>query len=104
MRAMARRAAEHWADIVAEAEQAGVSHAQVALKHRVSLSTLRYHVYKARRGGASKPSAPRLLPIRVDADATVLEAQVGAVRLRFAEGCNPSYVAAVLSALSNAPC
>lgn len=107
MRAMARRTAEQWAEIVAAAEQAGASHAEVAAKHRVSLSALRYHVYKARKSPDSKPGRPRLLPVRVGAAPAapaLLEAQVGAVRLRFAEGCNPSYVAAVLSALSDASC
>ena len=98
---MARQAAERWASIVAEAETPGAHHAEVALKHRVSLSALKYHVYKARRGRAV---TPRLLPVRIGTDPLLLQAQVGAIRVSFPEGCNPSYVAALLAALAKAAC
>jgi hypothetical protein len=99
---MARHAAERWTSIVAEAETPGVRHADVALKHRVSLSALKYHVYKARRGG--RGGAPRLLPVRIGAEPPVLQAQVGAIRVSFSEGCSPVYVAALLTALGKAVC
>jgi hypothetical protein len=102
MRAVARQASERWASIVAEAETPGVHHADIALKHRVSLSALKYHVYKARRGGRS--AAPRLLPVRIGAEPPLLLAQVGAVRVSFPEGCSPSYVAALLTALAKTTC
>jgi len=86
---------------VAEAETPGVRHSDVALKHRVSLSALKYHVYKARRG---ERAAPRLLPVRIGAEPPLLQAQVGAIRLSFSEGCSPVYVAALLSALGKAVC
>jgi hypothetical protein len=99
---VARQTSERWASIVEEAETPGIHHADVALKHRVSLSALKYHVYKARRGGRSV--APRLLPVRIGAEPPLLQAQVGAVRLSFPEGCSPSYIAALLTALAQATC
>ena len=104
---VARRAAERWAQIVAEAERAGASHAEVASKYRVPLSTLRYQIYKARRSTAAAAASPRLLPVRIEHDRSpisILHAHVGAVRLSFAEGCSPSYLAALLSALGKASC
>jgi transposase-like protein len=102
MRAVARQALERWAAIVAEAETPGVHHADIAVKHRVSLSALKYHVYKARRG--VRTAAPRLLPVRIEAEPVMLQVQVGAVRVSFPEGCSPSYVAALLTALAKATC
>ncbi|HKU40700.1 MAG TPA: hypothetical protein VJR89_21215 [Polyangiales bacterium] len=99
---MARQASERWASIVAEAEAPGARHADIALKHRVSLSALKYHVYKARRGESTV--APRLLPVRIGAEPALLQAQVGAIRVSFSEGCSPSYVAALLTALGKAAC
>jgi hypothetical protein len=104
MRAMARRAPAYWAEIVAEAEGSGVSHAEIAVKHRVSLSALKYHIYKSRKSERAPAGRPRLLPVRFAAEPMMLQAQVGAVRLSFAEGCAPSYVAALLTALSKASC
>lgn len=98
---MARQASERWASIVTEAETAGIPHSEVALKHRVTLSALKYHVYKARKSGGARL---RLLPVRMGDEPTMLHAHVGAVRLSFPEGCSPSYVAALLTALSKAAC
>ena len=105
--AVAKRAAEHWAKIVAEAEQSGASHVEVASRHRVALSTLRYHIYKARKSAAIPVASPRLLPVRMEREPSamsMLHAHVGTVRVSFSEGCSPSYVAAVLSELSKASC
>jgi hypothetical protein len=107
MCAVARRAAGRWGKIIAEAEQAGASHAEVASKYRVALSTLRYHIYKARQSAVAAAATPRLLPVRVEREPSpisTLHAHVGAVRVSFAEGCSPSYVADVLSALIKASC
>ena len=100
---MARQAqaAQQWAEIVAEAEAAGVPHAEVALKH--SLPALKYHLYKSRKSGATS-RGPRLLPVRLGDEPLMVDAHVGAVRLSFPEGCSPSYVAAVLAALQKASC
>lgn len=99
---MARHASERWASIVAEAETPGVRHVDIALKYRVSLSALKYHVYKARRG--ERTAAPRLLPVRIGTEPALLQAQVGAIRVSFSEGCSPSYVAALLTALGKTAC
>ena len=106
---VAKQTAERWAAIVAEAEQAGVPHAQVAARHRVSLPALKYHLYKTRRANANRgqPRPPRLLPVQTAFEPTeraMLQAEVGAVRLRFPEGCDPTYVAALLSELRKAAC
>lgn len=97
---MAKRDAESWAAIVAEAETAGVPHRQIAEKHGVTLATLKYHLYRS-RAAKHEQGAPRLLPVAVKAAASSsVEAQVGAVRVTFSDGCDPQYVAAVLSALA----
>jgi hypothetical protein len=93
---MAKRGAEAWAAIVAEAETSGIPHPDVAKKHGVSLPALKYHVYKAR---AVKKAEPRILPVRAGSDAAVA-AEFGSIRVSFREGCDPAYVAAVLSALA----
>jgi len=99
---MARLSTERWAEIVAEAETAGISQAAVAARHRVSVSALRYQVYKAR--GARGNGAPRLLPVRVSEERLTLQAQCGVIRLAFPEGCDPAYVASILAALSKLTC
>ena len=86
MRAVARQTAERWTSIVAEAEIPGAHHADIALKHRVSLSALKYHVYKARHGRAV---TPRLLPVRIGGETLLLQAQVGAIRVSFPRGAPP---------------
>jgi hypothetical protein len=96
---MAKRDAGSWAAIVVEAESAGVPHAEIARKHGVSLAALKYHIYKSRRGDASAGSEARVLPVRVRAETAAVEAEFGAVRVRFRDGCDPAYVAAVLAAL-----
>jgi hypothetical protein len=98
---MAKRDAESWAAIVAEAETAGVPHGKTAEKHGVSLATLKYHLYKSRGAATKKGRAPRVLPVRVMAERVAsVEAQLGSVRVSFRDGCDPAYVAAVLGALA----
>ncbi|HEY3500010.1 MAG TPA: hypothetical protein VGK73_35215 [Polyangiaceae bacterium] len=73
----------------------------------MALSTLRYHIYKARKSATIPVASPRLLPVRIEREPSpisMLHARVGAVRVSFSEGCSPSYVAAVLSELSKALC
>jgi hypothetical protein len=94
---MAKRNAQFWSAIVVEAETAGVPHTQIAAKHGVSLPALKYHIYKARNAGAK--AEPRLLPVRMTDERRTFQVELGAVRLNFAEGCEPAYVAAVLSAV-----
>jgi transposase-like protein len=91
---------EFWAIVVAEAQAGGQTLEQVAAKHGVSEAALKYHLYKNRRATA-KPAAPgpRVLPVRVERQSSVVEAQFGSLRLSFRDSCDPTYVAAVLSAL-----
>jgi hypothetical protein len=96
---MARRTAQFWSEIVTEAESAGVPHAVAAAKHRVSLPALKYHIYKARSAAQSSRNATSLLPVRVTGERRTFDVELGALRLIFSEGCEPAYVAAVLSAL-----
>jgi hypothetical protein len=99
-RAMAKRDAESWAAIVAEAETAGVPHGETAKKHGVTLATLKYHLYRSRDAGKKKVRTPRVLPVRVVTNGTAsVDAQFGSVRVSFHDGCDPAYVVAVLSAL-----
>lgn len=86
MRAMARQAPAYRAEIVAEAKGSGVSHAGVAVKHRVSLSALKYHICKSRKSERAPAEQPRLLRVRFAAEPMMLQAQVGAVRLNAAAG------------------
>lgn len=94
---MAKRDLEFWTAIVAEAESAGVPHGEIAAKHGVSLPALKYHIYKARSAGGKQE--PRVLPVRVGDERRTFQVEIGALRLSFAEGCEPSYVAAVLNAI-----
>ena len=57
---------------------------------------------KGERGDAKWATAPCVLPVRVKSEraGTTIEAELGSVRIRFREGCDPAYVAAVLGALA----
>jgi hypothetical protein len=86
---------EFWAMVVAEAQAGGQTLEQVATKHGVTEAALKYHLYKVRRAKAPA-GAPRVLPIRVERQSAVVEAQFGSVRVSFCDSCEPAYVAAVL--------
>jgi hypothetical protein len=87
---------EFWAMVVAEAQAGGQTLQQVAAKHSVTEAALKYDLYKVRRATAKAPAcAPRVLPIRVERQSTVVKAQFGSLRVSFCDSC----VAAVLSAI-----
>lgn len=94
---MAKRDGQLWSTIVAEAEIAGVPHGEIAAKYGVSLPALKYHLQKARKLGTQ---TPRILPVRTTGELRTFQLEFGAVRVTFAEGCEPEYVAAVASALA----
>lgn len=76
-----------------------MAHHRVAAKHGVTMSALNYHLYKTRR---PKPAERQLsiLPVQLACDGDrQLEIGLGSVRLRFGEGCDPAYVAALVSKL-----
>jgi len=80
--------AEFWAAVVAEAQAGDASHATVAAKHGVTEATLKYHFYKAR-----KPAAKTKRGAQVSIELGP------SLRVRFAEGCDPAYVAALIAKL-----
>ena len=62
-------------------------------------AALKYHFYKARKPTAARKRVP-MLPVRVGEEARLFSVEmVGSLRLRFAEGCDPAYVAAVIAKL-----
>src|SRR4051812_44143805 len=96
------RGAEFWATVVAEAKRGAIPRVDVAAKHGVTDAALKYHLYKSTGSTAMKGKAAlALLPVRLTgAAAKQVELEFGAgLRLRFEEGCDPAYVAAVVSRL-----
>lgn len=93
------RGAEFWAAIVAEAKKGAIPRVAVAAKHGVSDAALKYHLYKT--SSSTKSKALALLPVRLTGTgAKLVELEFGAgLRLRFEEGCDPAYVAAVVCRL-----
>ena len=73
----------------------------MAARHGVSDAALKYHFYKAGPVKEPKTKALALLPVRLSGSAAKqVELEFGAgLRLRFDEGCDPAYVAAVVSRL-----
>lgn len=73
----------------------------MAAKHGVSDAALKYHLYKTAPVKAAKTKSLALLPVRLSGSAAKqVELEFGSgLRLRFEEGCDPAYVAAVVSRL-----
>ena len=96
-----QRGAEFWAAVVAEVKNGDLPRVQVAAKHGVSDAALKYHLYKTVPARTPKGSSPELLPVRLSGSvAKQVEFEFGGgLRLRFEEGCDPAYVAAVVSRL-----
>jgi hypothetical protein len=95
------RGAEFWATAVAEAQRGTIPRSQVAAKHGVTDAALKYHLYKSPRRASTKSHALALLPVRLSGTAAKqLEIELGpGLRLRFDEGCDPGYVAALVGRL-----
>ena len=95
------RGAEFWTTVVAEAKRGTIPRSAVAAKHAVSDAALKYHLYKSTGSTAVKSKALALLPVRLTGTAAKqVELEFGAgLRLRFDEGCDPAYVAAVVCRL-----
>jgi transposase-like protein len=88
-----------WQTVVAEAQSSAEPVAAIAAKHGVTEGALRYHVYKAQRSSGPSRHSP-ILPVRVEGDARLFSVEMdGSLRLLFAEGCDPAYVAAVIAKL-----
>ena len=95
------RGVEFWAVVVAEAKKGVIPRAEVAAKHGVTDAALKYHLYKSPRRTVAKGDALALLPVRMSGTAAKqVELELGAgLRLRFEEGCDPAYVAALVGRL-----
>jgi transposase-like protein len=95
-----RRPRAFWEGLVAELE-GGASAADVARRHRVRETTLKWWRSQLRR----ESRRPRLLPVVAQIPALVLrrvEIEVGGVVLRAEEGTDVEYVAALARALGRA--
>ena len=89
-----------WTALVAEAQASTESLAAVAAKHSVTEAALRYHFYKREKPTEATNKSVPMLPVRVDGDSRLFSVEMdGSLRLRFAEGCDPTYVAAVIAKL-----
>jgi hypothetical protein len=89
-----------WTALVAEAQASTESLAVVAAKHNVTEAALRYHFYKREKPTEDSQKSVPMLPVRVDGDSRLFCVEMdGSLRLRFAEGCDPAYVAAVIAKL-----
>jgi hypothetical protein len=98
--ARSKKEAGFWTALVAEAQASTESLATVAAKHNVTEAALRYHFYKKEKTTESTSKRVPMLPVRVDGDARLFFIDMdGSLRLRFAEGCDPAYVAAVIAKL-----
>ena len=86
---------------MAEAKKGEISRAEVAAKYGVTDAALKYHLYKSPQRTVAKGKALALLPVRVSgAAAKQVELEFGTeLRLRFDEGCDPGYVAALVARL-----
>jgi hypothetical protein len=86
---------------VSEARKGEIPRAEVAAKHGVTDAALKYHLYKSPQRVVAKGKALALLPVRVSGAATKqVELELGAeLRIRFDEGCDPGYVAALVARL-----
>ena len=86
---------------MAEARKGVIPRVEVAAKHGVTDAALKYHLYKSTGSTATKGKALAVLPVRVSGTPVKqVELEFGAeLRLRFEEGCDPAYVAAVVCRL-----
>jgi hypothetical protein len=97
--APSRREPGFWQSVVVEARSSAEPVAAIATKHGVTEGALRYHLYKSQRSRGPSPQSP-ILPVRVEGDARLFSVEMdGSLRLLFAEGCDPAYVAAVIAKL-----
>ena len=84
---------------MSEAQAGAESHSAVAAKHGVTDAALKYHFYKAQKRPAVAKRVP-MLPVRVGDEARLISVELGgSLRLRFAEGGDPAYVAALVAKL-----
>ena len=98
-----RQGRRFWERVVREAERGGVSHADVAARHGVLVSTLRSWIYRLRREAHGAPPAVRMLPVELapsgDARAPIeIRVATGEV-IAFESGTDVAYIAQLVVAL-----
>ena len=86
---------------MAEARKGAIPRVEVAAKHGVTDAALKCQLYKTTGSTADEGKVLALLPVRVSSTAAKqVELEFGGgLWLRFEEGCDPAYVAAVVSRL-----
>lgn len=99
-----RRSREIWKQLVAEYRASGGTAEAFARKHRLNVGTLRWWCGQLRKEGSAKAIVPvQFVPVRSKLAPVpgmgLVEAQVGAVTLRFESGTDVEYVSALLQGL-----
>lgn len=91
-----------WQRLVAVAEGTERTHAEIAARHGVRVTTLRSWIYRLRRErGRGEGEAPRLLPVRVATapPRETIAMEADGLTLHVPVGCDPEYVASLLRAV-----
>ena len=97
----AQRGREFWERAVREVE-AGASQMAVGRRYGVASSTVGHWVRRLRGARADEAASTALVPVRVAGEPRRrIEIVVGATRIEFDEGTDPSYVAAVVRAVGS---
>lgn len=97
--AKSKKGPDFWASVVSEARAGAASLAAIAAKHGVTEAALQYHLYAKPKREKLRQSVA-VLPVRVASEARLFSVELdGSLRLRFAEGCDPTYIAALIAKL-----
>ena len=100
-----RRSRETWKQLVAEYHASGSTAEAFARSHRLNVGTLRWWSGQLRKEASAKAIVPvQFVPVRpkrvsAPAGGLLVEAQVGAVILRFESGTDVEYLTALLQEL-----
>jgi len=104
-----RRGRRFWERVVREVERGGASHAEVAARHGVLVSTLRSWVYRLRRERRGAAPAVRMLPVEMTqasepASAAIEIRVVTGDVVAFGSRTDVAYVAKLVAALRSGAC
>jgi len=98
--AHSKKEAGFWTALVAEAQTSTESLAAVAAKYKFRRLLSDITSTRKQKTAETTNKPVPMLPVRVDGDAGLFSIDMdGSLRLRFAEGCYPAYVAAVIAKL-----
>ena len=96
-----RRTREDWKRVIAELRGSGMSSKEFAKRRRLNLSTLRWWASELRDEASTE--IVKFVPVEAEVASVVVrgvvEAQVGAVTLRFESGADLDYIAGLLGRL-----